>query len=268
MNIGISPKISGPDATVTLTYTAGNTWSVGSPTSMDNIYVAHLNAGNWDLVYGSTIPGNTGNGLTPVTSKVLTSFSPFTFGFSPSTTLPVTLINFKANRVHTAVELLWISANESSLSRYDLERSSDGSNFYKIGSVAATNTSLIKSYNWLDNSPIQGLNFYKLKMINLDGVFTFSYIVEINMNAKEGITVYPNPVTGHVIMLKMYGQPKGLYGINLFNINGETVMNSTIIHDGNDAVLTLNLNRNLASGCYYLKIIGPENSTTFKLLIN
>jgi Secretion system C-terminal sorting domain len=261
-------KISGPDATVTLTYTAGNTWSVGSPTSMDNIYVAHLNAGNWDLVYGSTIPGNTGNGLTPVTSKVLTSFSPFTFGFSPSTTLPVTLISFKANKVNNAVELLWISANESSLSRYDLERSSDGNNFYKIGSVAATNTSLIKSYNWLDNSPLQGPNFYKLKMINLDGVFTFSYIVEINMNAKEGITVYPNPVTGHVIMLQMYGQPKGMYSINLFSINGETVMNSTIMHDGNDAVLTLNLNRNLASGCYYLKISGPDKNTTFKLLIN
>ncbi len=261
-------KTSGPDAQVTLLYTANNTWSLGSPTSLDIIYVAHLNGGVWEAENQTVIPGNTGAGNTPVTSKLLTAFSPFTFGFSPGGILPVTLINFQGTRVNNAIELLWISSNEVSLSVYELERSADGRSFYTIGLVTASNDVSIKTYNWLDNTPLAGVNFYRLKMIDYNGAFKYSIIVKIDRNAGKSISVYPNPVTGQKIQLQMYGQGKGEYIINLFKINGEKVMSNRMSHSGNDVVRSIDLTKNLPAGIYYLEITDPEkNKATFKLFV-
>lgn len=262
-------KLSGPDATVTLIYKGDNTWNIGSPTSLDYIYVAHLNGGTWEPAYGNTIAGNAGGGNSPVTSKLLTSFSPFTFGYSTGVALPVSLLDIKGRRVNNANELFWTTAYEYSLSRYDIERSSDGQHFSFIGSVTSVNTASVKTYNWLDNAVPAGVNYYRLKMIDNDGSFKYSMIVKIDRNAGKSISVYPNPVTGNKIVLQMYGQIKGEYMINLYKITGEKIMSSKIIHSGNDEIRSINLNSNLPKEFYYLEITDPQkNKTTVKLLIN
>ena len=261
-------RISGPDATITLLYSGNNTWSVGSPTSRDFIYVAHLNAGTWDPVFGSTIPGNTGSGNTQVTSKAMTAFSPFTFAYSSFAVLPVTLLEFKATKLTQANELQWRTAGEISLARYELQRSANSRNFYKIASVTATNSSGTKIYKWLDDTPLAGLNFYRLKILDLDGLYKYSMIVKIDRNGRKSMAVYPNPVSGDIILLQMYGQPKGVYTISLFNNNSIKVISNKIIHDGNDVVRTIKINNNLPNGIYYLEISDTENvKTSIKIFI-
>ncbi|MEP6673888.1 MAG: hypothetical protein ABJA78_01990 [Ferruginibacter sp.] len=261
-------RASGPNAAVTLMYTGDNIWNVGSPTSGDIIMVAHLGAGTWSAVNGTTIPGNTGTGMTAVSSQVLSSFSPFTFGFAPApVVLPVTLIDFKAAKVNAAVDLHWTTTNEISLARFEIERSSDGRNFYFIGSVPAVNIASVKTYNWQDNTPLSGVNFYRLKMIDIDGAFKYSIIVKIDMNAKKSISVYPNPIIDGKIMLQMYGQLKGQYIINLYSMTGTKMMNSKITSDGNDAVKSINLDKDLPCAVYYLEITDPaKNKTVLKIL--
>jgi hypothetical protein len=262
-------KTSGPNATVTLQYIANNTWSTGSPATLDNIYVAHLNAGNWDMAYGSTIPGNSGAGPTAVTSMTLTSFSPFTFGYSPITTLPVTLLTFKATVVDQTVVLNWTTANEFSLENYGIERSPDGGNFYNIGSVPATNTLLVKNYTWTDHNPLPGVSFYRLKIADVDAAFKYSNVSTVDISNKKSILVYPNPVTNNTILLGMYGQTSGEYVINLYNINGAKIFNSQVMIDGTDGVRSINLNKKFPTGVYYLEIVGPDRKlSTFKIIIN
>jgi len=169
------------------------------------------------------------------------------YAYVPEKILPVTLLDFKASRSNQAIELLWTTANEISFAGYELERSATGQNFYNIGYTPSTNTLFIKTYSWLDNSPLDGVGFYRLKMIDIDGVFKYSAIVRIDMKAQKSISVYPNPVTEEIILLQMYGQSKGEHILNLYTINGKKVMSSRIIHSGNDAVKVFSWIKNFQS---------------------
>ena len=105
--------------------------------------------------------------------------------------------------------------------------------------ITATNSSGTKIYKWLDDTPLAGLNFYRLKILDLDGLYKYSMIVKIDRNGRKSMAVYPNPVSGDIILLQMYGQPKGVYTISLFNNNSIKVISNKIIHDGNDVVRTI-----------------------------
>jgi len=191
------------------------------------------------------------------------------YAYVPEKILPVTLLDFKASRLKYAIELIWTTANEISFAGYELERSANGQNFYNIGSVPSTNTLSINTYSWLDNNPLDGVSFYRLKMLDIDGVFTYSAIVRIDMKAQKSISVYPNPITGDNILLQMYGQSKGEHIINLYTIKGEKVMSSRIIHSGNDAVRSIPLNKKFPIGFYCLEISDPgKNKKVLKILIN
>ncbi len=260
--------VSGPGAQVTLNYRGDNTWTNGNPASSDIIGVAHFNGSSWDAVVGSTIPGNTGSGLTPVTSQVMTSFSPFAFGFGPVTPLPVTLIDFKAIIAGNVVDLTWTTTHESNVEKYEVERSPDGQGFLSVGSVAATGTALTQTYNWPDNAPLAGISFYRLKSVDFDGKFKYSIVLKIDRKAQKGISVYPNPVTGHVLSLSMTGQPRGNYVLLLYGTNAVRVIRSRMAHDGNDGVRSIDLSSVTAPGLYFLEVIAPDgNKQTITLRI-
>jgi hypothetical protein len=188
--------------------------------------------------------------------------------YAPGFVLPVTLIDLNATKTNNAIELIWTTTNEFSLAKYELERSADGRSFYTIGSVPATNTPHIKTYKWQDNMPHAAVNFYRLKMIDIDHVFKYSPVVKISMNAKKSISIYPNPVTGNSLLLQMYGQSKGDHILNLYNIHGVKVHAVRVTHDGNDVVRSVGLDRKLPSGVYYLEISDPgKNKEMLKILI-
>jgi hypothetical protein len=262
-------RTSGPDAVVTLFYQDDNTWTPGSPNALDLIVVAGLTAGTWTPQIGDAIPGNTGSGITPIKSKLQTAFSSFTFGFGQSTSLPLTLLSFSGRRNDPVVDLNWTTTGEYQVAGFEIQRSADGLQFDQIGSVAATNSSLDKTYRWTDLQPIAGLNFYRLKMKDKDAAYSYSNIIRIDMNGMNvGITVYPNPVTGQSVQIVMTGQKKGEYHINIYNNAGQILINTNMISDGSNGVKTIPFNRHLPYGTYYLEISGPGNDKkTIKLLI-
>ena len=182
--------------------------------------------------------------------------------------VPVTLIDFSATKVNHGIELNWMTASEYSLASYEVERSADGRNFYNIGSVPATNTHSVMTYRWMDNEPLSPINYYRLRMQDVDHKHKYSPIVKIHRNADKGISVYPNPVTGNTIMLQMYGQSKGVHTITLYNNNAEKLMTCSIIHTGNDAVRSVALDNNLPNGVYYLELSDHgKNRQTLKILV-
>jgi Ice-binding-like len=189
--------------------------------------------------------------------------------YRPDVALPVTLIDFKATKADPGIELFWTVADEYSLARYELGRSADGLHFYTIGSVNSANTAFLKSYNWPDNTPLAGTNFYRLKMVDMDGVFKYSSVIKINTDVKKSISVYCNPVTNHMLVLKLYGQLKGDHIINLYTSSGIQVMSTRMAYNSHDVVSSISLDKNLAKGVYFLKISDPgKNETTLKILID
>ncbi len=116
-----------------------------------------------------------------------------------NTPLPVSLIKFEAQAVERDIKLNWTVANEVNFSHYEVLKSIDGINeFVSLGRVSAQGSSF---YNFVDNNPLQGNNYYQLKMIDLDRSFKLSRIIQVNFTEGASYTFVENPVVGHSFMI-------------------------------------------------------------------
>jgi hypothetical protein len=97
--------------------------------------------------------------------------------------LPVTFLSFNAIAKDDQAYLQWQTAQEQNSAEFIIERSTDGSNYTAIGSVAAAGEShLPLTYSFTDVTPAQGLNYYRLKEKDLDGKFMYSQVRVVSFN--------------------------------------------------------------------------------------
>lgn len=113
--------------------------------------------------------------------------------------LPVSLLRFTAVKQGSKVALDWITTTERNSKGFDLERSNDGKEWGKIGFVSSKsingNSSIQQQYAFMDQAPLEGKNFYRLKHIDFDGAFTYSEVQLVAFNDGLGlITLTPNPM--------------------------------------------------------------------------
>jgi len=109
---------------------------------------------------------------------------------------PVELISFTANGTNSQVLLNWTTATESNNIGFEIERSK-GEEFYRIGFVEGNGTTTeIKEYSFVDNNVVSGEYKYRLKQIDYNGSFEYSYIIDVNVKAPSSYILeqnYPNP---------------------------------------------------------------------------
>jgi endonuclease I len=108
--------------------------------------------------------------------------------------VPVTLIDFVSVKQNEAVLLKWYATQETNFRKYEVERSTDATNFFKIGEVAGRN---LANYSFTDNNlPAGSIVYYRLKMVDLDGTYSYSKTVATRLNNNfSNALVYPNPTT-------------------------------------------------------------------------
>ena len=113
-----------------------------------------------------------------------------------SNTLPVTLTNFAAAKKGNDVYVTWQTVNEIKNSHFVVTRSSVGRDFTTIGRQDGLGTgSSQANYQFIDNKPRPGVNYYRLEQVDLDGKTTLSNIVSVNFSSSENsLNIYPNPV--------------------------------------------------------------------------
>ncbi|MFM2358802.1 MAG: hypothetical protein RLY16_795, partial [Bacteroidota bacterium] len=168
--------------------------------------------------------------------------------------LPVTLQQFNATKQGTTVITKWITRQELNMKGYWVERSADGIHFNAISSlIEAKNIATTANYQFEDVQPMKGLNYYRLRMADIDNRVSYSSIVKINFESVKKITVYPNPVTDQTIHLKMLDQPIGRYQLTLTTADGKQIMLQPINYTGN-AMIEVPLQQSVATGHYILNI--------------
>jgi uncharacterized protein (DUF1501 family) len=121
--------------------------------------------------------------------------------------LPIELAEFTAEKANTTdktadVQLRWTTLNESNTSHFEIERSTDGKAFVKIGTLkAAQHAHTLSHYEWLDkNVPLQQFSvfYYRLKTIDADQSAAISPVKSVTFAKKEqkiSLEVSPNPAT-------------------------------------------------------------------------
>jgi hypothetical protein len=135
-----------------------------------------------------------------------------------SATLPLTLLNFNGSRQTGYNMLAWNTEIEENTKAFEVQLSMEDAQWKTIGTVAA-NGSGNGSYSFHHNHPTTGKNWYRLKMVDMDGAFTYSNIILLN-NSAEGdvsILVYPNPASEMVNI----SVSKNLLNTKLGLYNGE-----------------------------------------------
>ena len=166
--------------------------------------------------------------------------------------LPVTLLDFKAVLRDEIVLLQWKTTREQNLTGYSVLKSIDGFTYSEVGYAAAnSNVSLTAEYAVPDNKPHKGFNYYKLKIVNKDGTFSYSKIVSVNINNNIFTwKIFPNPV-------------QNILFVNTYNKNENAVFQITDAAGRKITELNVNLYGNssfaipvskLAKGIYNLQL--------------
>lgn len=123
--------------------------------------------------------------------------------FDKQVPLPITLLEFTAQAAGKKTLLNWTTATEINNDRFEIERSSDAVSFNKIGQVpGAVNSNVHRNYQWYDNSPFNGNNYYRLKQVDIDGKFSYSPIRFVNFKETKYFSILNNPTSGAPVIVR------------------------------------------------------------------
>ncbi len=173
------------------------------------------------------------------------------------TTLPLSLLNFNGKiNASNQTELNWQTAEEINTKNFAVEWRTDGRVFTTIGTVAAKGNQY-NAYNFLHQTPADGYNYYRLKMMDNDGRFTYSSIVKTgNKFTANNIMVYPNPVSTRLNITAKVDKDELVF-FRLMNVEGKVVATKSMLLVKGSNVFTWNIVQ-VAAGNY---IISSTNKT-------
>jgi len=202
------------------------------------------------------------SGLVSNYGTTTTDHYPVFTRYSFSATLPIKLNYFTAEKIKSSVKLNWLSSYESNSKEYVVERSSTGSQFVSIGSISAKGQASL--YEFMDDAPLAGNNYYRLRMVDLDGKFEYSKAIRIAFEKEVLITIRPNPTPGPVKII-LDGGVQGLVNISVYDQQGRVIKELARLAGANQP-LDIDLS-GVNKGIYILKINAAGAVRTEKLVI-
>lgn len=186
--------------------------------------------------------------------------------------LPLQLLSFSGSVTNCTASLKWITTNEVNVERYEVESSSNGTDFITVNAVVAkcNNSQIQCTYQ----SEVGHLNatYYRLKMIDKDGTFSYSQVVYLaaSCETKNAIQLYPNPVLNNKTTLSIF-TTLSVQNATLVidNVLGKKVLVQQLKLNKGANYFTINTSQ-LSNGLYYLKVIAAGNllPNSIKLVIN
>ena len=183
--------------------------------------------------------------------------------------LPVSFGTIKALQKATGIEVSWSTYSERNLNHFEIERSLNGQQFSFIGKVNAAGNSDVKTnYAFIDNLPVNGNNFYRIKSIDNDGKLSLSRVVIVKTGEKNSkLHIYPNPVVGSTIAFQVSNLPRDRYSLQIYNNSGQLLYNELIQHKGGSIGQVFNIPASVKPGIYNLKLRSKELSLSKALVI-
>ena len=183
--------------------------------------------------------------------------------------LPIELISFSASWIQKGktARLDFKTDKESDICCFDIERSSDGFNFYSVGTLPGKNISGIQSYSFIDgnaNSPQgpAGKNlFYRIKIKGIAGQVDYSNMQHLRNDKATEILVFPNPTTD-VLQLQL-NKSYDKMNVQIFNNTGQLVKKLTI--PTSNQTVTIHV-QNLPGGKYWLHLQGNSEKQVLQFI--
>ncbi|MCY7311523.1 MAG: T9SS type A sorting domain-containing protein [Chitinophagaceae bacterium] len=230
-------------------------------TDLTTLTIAHFNGTSWDTHGKNSTTGNVSSGT--ITHNGVSVFSPFTLGSTGATSNPlqVKFTSITASLQQGGVRVDWTNIAETEINHYEIERSLNAIQFIRVSQQHATvNNGNKASYDWLDTSPLNGSVFYRIRAVGTDGNVNYSSTVKIDPEGHSTLTIYPNPVEGNRLVLKMSASAKGKYQVQVYDMTGRNIHSQAFEYNGGSLSQVINLPSNTKPGVYSLRITDSNQS--------
>jgi endonuclease I len=167
--------------------------------------------------------------------------------------LPVTILDFTAQKNNESVLLKWYATQETNFRQYEIQRSTDGIVFSKIGELPGKN---LANYSFTDyDLPLVNIVYYRLKMIDIDGKFSYSKTVPIRLNNNfSNAQVYPNPTKGNLTLSLQHYLAENSKLI-IVDLSGRILMQQQVAAGQNSVDLDVS---KFPVGRYFIKLVNSN----------
>ncbi len=218
---------------------------------------------NWSLDGTYAAPTGNNANFTISRSGISTGFSEFGI-LSTAVPLPVTLTSFSGKNSGAVNHLSWTTKAEQNFSHFELQRSADGIRFDKVTTINANKVATGSDYAYTDEHPLQGINIYRLNIVDVDSRAALSDVVKLVVSSANGLSVnvYPNPVTQQ-LNVTVTGKPSGKAQLQLVNLKGQVLQ--TIPVSGN--VIPVDMS-SYATGTYMIRYTDDTHNNIIKISKN
>lgn len=237
------PEASAVEFRINVTVTANNTYSPTATVAFST-----------GVAPGSASGPQTTNNLVGNDNSVF----PFsTTGFAP---LPLSLTSFTATEKNCNAIIAWKTSNEVNTKNFEIESSKDGIEFTTVENITAKGTNSVYSVIVSQNNRTA---YYRIKCIDLDGTFSYSAIVPLNISCQPGdyMFVYPNPVSRQAnTTISFYTSYKGLGTIRVTNSVGQLISTTPIAVNKGVNNKLINTDTYL-KGAYYITVVDALGNT-------
>lgn len=180
--------------------------------------------------------------------------------------LPLKLLSFTSATKTNQIELYWQTDTELNVSRFSIEHSNDGLTFDDIGKKNSLNLyNSINKYNFQDHNPSQGVNYYRLKIVDIDGKFVYSKILQVEYNSSFSLIpliVFPNPANKYIIVKHPESSSKS--ELRIIDLKGSIIKIQSI----NKSITQTEVDtKDLAPGIYQIQWLGNKEMMTKKFIV-
>ncbi|NOT92912.1 cadherin-like beta sandwich domain-containing protein [Ferruginibacter sp.] len=202
--------------------------------------------------------------ITNGTSRVVTSPIWYTRNDAAGGPLPVKLNSFVVQKIDNSAKVSWSTEEENNSSHFIVERSVDGRTWNTIATVtAAGNSSHRIDYSIIDNAPMRGINYYRLKQVDKDAKYDYSAIKSALFNSRYTAEVAPNPAKDFInVYMTKTGNGNQQATVQLLNTGGKLVYQTATTQSH----LQINT-AGMGKGLYLLKVVDADNVTTIKVIV-
>jgi hypothetical protein len=234
----------------------------GSYTGGGNVYASPIS------VPGTWVPtADQKNNTTDLSNDLPNVFAFINCGGGPGCSLPITLSKFDGKvKSDNAVMLNWTTLAETDFSHFVVQRSQNGSNFQDLGQVYATGgnkTNIETTYSFEDTQPMIGLNYYRLKAIDLDETAEIFEAIVVNFKGISSITAFPNPSAGNAVSVKINFSPSEGDRLRIVDNMGVAIVDSPIDDHETEVIFEKPLN----SGIYSVIYISQSGTKLTRLVV-
>lgn len=253
------------DGTINLGAGGGNTVTnsngAGSPTGSNASPVI-------GLYVNGTVTAQNVSGTVGTRSQLQSNDLPFFtwIGNIPGSPLPIKLLSFKIDETNEdGISLSWSTSMEKDFDYFQLERAGEDLIFDEVAKISGEGgMSVITAYDYFDEHPISGKNYYRLKSVDQNGAFEYSPVIVADWTfALSNITLYPNPIKDHLFRVQFNDSKSQPTSLRVLDLSGYVVYETAV----NTMSIEVVLPESVRPGIYLISILSDSGQQNIRAMI-